>query len=193
MVMAQLYRMAVLSGVIKMNRRILAYAVIILSAAYFYGSGNLNKNVNAINVETSKAEGKTEDILLSCSLPPLDIKVMNNWSIIAKYDTDDLKDDYHQVFTNVVHNIQGTGSCRTYSWLINYMGIPYQISEIGCHPGNDYHVPKNATAKLVVGGDITDYTSTGDIVVHKDSKILDDDSITWGSPILENGSTFWCY
>ena len=162
-----------------MKKRILAYTIIILSVLYFYTTESLAEN--------------SESVLVSCSLPPLDIKVMEDWSIIATNDIDDLEDDYRQVFTKVVHNIQGTGTCRTYSWLINYMGIPYQISEIGCHPGNDYHVPINATAKLVVGGDITDYTATGDIIVHKDSKILDDDSITWDSPILENGTQFWCY
>lgn len=141
-----------------MSKRILAYAVIILSVVYFYSSESL-------------AEERS-DILLSCSLPPLDIKIMKDWSIIAKNDIDDLEDDYREVFKNIEGTHEGTGVCGGYSWLINYMGKNYQVSEIGCYPGNNYHVPRNATAQLTVGGEVVDYGN---------------------GPILENGSVFWCY
>ena len=141
-----------------MNKRILAYAVIILSVVYFYSS-----------------EGRADDsksMLVSCSLPPLDIKVMKDWSIIATNDIDDLEDDYRQVFKYVEATHEGTGVCGGYSWIINYMGQNYQVSEIGCYPGNNYHVPENATAQLTIGGDIVDYG--------------------YGA-IMENGNVFWCY
>ena len=141
-----------------MKKRILAYAVIILSVVYFYSSDALADN--------------SESVLVSCSLPPLDIKVMKDWSIIATNDIDDLEDDYRQEFKYVEGTHEGTGVCGGYSWIINYMGQTFQVSEIGCYPGNNFHVPENATAQLTVGGNIEDYGY---------------------GPILENGTRFWCY
>ena len=115
---------------------------------------------------------KDSNVLLSCSLPPLEIKVMNDGSITATNDIDDLEDDYRKVFKDIQSTHQGTGACGTYSWIINYMGETYKVSEIGCTPGNNYHVPESATAQLTVGGEIVDYEF---------------------GPILENGTQFWCY
>jgi len=141
-----------------MTKRISPFAVIILSAVYFLSSAAI--------ADDSKS------VMVSCTLLPLDIQVMKDGSIIVTNDIDDLEDDYRKVFKNVESTHQGTGSCGTYSWVIDYMGKKYQVSEIGCHPANNYHVPKTATAQLTVGGGIADYGF---------------------GPILENGSDFWCY
>ena len=146
--------------------------VIILSVVYFYSSEKLTEPFYKPSEDPKVTNQNAEAVYLSCSLPPLNIKVMKDWSIIATNDIDDLEDDYRKVFKGVEGTHQGTGSCGTYSWIINYMGKNYQVSEIGCYPGSNYHVPENATAQLTVGGEIADYGF---------------------GPILENGSDFWCY
>lgn len=153
------------------------FLVLILSSLIL-GCDQTSDTSNTVNLKDDKAEllggssNNTEEIFLSCSLPPLDLKIMNDWSIIAKNDIDDLEDDYRKVFKNIEGTHEGTSVCGGYSWVINYMGTNYQVSEIGCYPGNNYHVPENATAQLTVGGEVVDYGN---------------------GPILENGSVFWCY
>jgi len=109
----------------------------------------------------------TKEILLSCSLPPLEIKVMKDSTIIA----DSKAVAIPQVYENVEGTHGGTGYCAGYSWVINYAGINYEVSQIGCFPESN-SPPKNATARLMVGGEIVDYGY---------------------GPTLQNGSPFWCY
>jgi len=155
-----------------MKSRLLAYAIVILSVVYFYSSEHFIQELDTPSKSSKALEDDTKDVYLSCSLPPLDIKVMKDWSIVATNDIDDLEDDYRKVFTGIEGTHEGTGVCGGYSWIIDYMDTNYQVSEIGCYPGNNYHVPEKATAQLTVGGDIVD---------------------NGYGQIMENGSVFWCY
>ena len=156
-----------------MGKRILAYAVIILSVVYFYSSEKFILNSDNSNEKIKEPAENLASIYLSCSLPPLDIKVMKDWSIIATNDIDDSEEDYPQTFIDPPNRAQGTGACRSYSWVINYMGVNYQVEEIGCHPGSNFHIPNNASARLTVGG-----------------KLINEDN---GDTYLEDGAQFWCY